>query len=256
MHGVGAILREWADALMVAFVATMFFRIFFVELFKIPSGSMTPTLIGGQIARADLNNDGHPDLVFYPESRQPPMVFLNDGQDHLLAQFGAEVPAAGIIPHERFDRILVNKMSYWFRNLQRGDIVVFKVPEQIWAKDKPIYIKRCVGLPGEELSFDGSGHLIVNGDRVTEPEFFSYWRYLPYVDTPHADIPEITYTDYGGDKCIQRIHVPGNKIYVFGDNTQGSLDSRYWGGVPLNNVKGRAFFRYWPPSAMKFLKGS
>lgn len=251
---VGPILREWADALVVAFVATMFLRIFFVELFKIPSGSMTPTLIGGRIANVDLNQDGRNDLVFFPD-RSTPLVFLNDGQ-HLLAQFGAQVAPEGFVTQDRFDRILVNKMAYWFHQPERGDIVVFKVPPSIWEKDKPIYIKRAAGLPGEELSFDGEGRLLANGDRVSNPEFFSYWRYLPIVDDEHANIPEISYADGGVYKRIQKIHVPRDKVYVFGDNTQGSFDSRYWGGVPLTNLKGRAFFRYWPPSEMKFFKGS
>lgn len=254
---VGAILREWANALVVAFVATMFFRIFMVELFKIPSGSMTPTLIGGRIANIDLNHDGKLDMVLL-QTGQTPLIFTHDGRQ-LIATPEMTETLRDVRSQERFDRILVNKMAYWFHQPRRGDIVVFKVPPAIYAKDKPIYIKRCVGQPGEQLGFDSDGHLMAGGKRVREPDFFDMQRYRPTVDALYSGtIPGITYTPVGSgqDSRIDSIHVPPGQIYVFGDNTNSSFDSRYWGGVPLDNVKGRAFFRYWPPSEMKIFKGS
>lgn len=254
---VGAILREWSNALVVAFVATMFFRIFMVELFKIPSGSMTPTLIGGKIAYADVNHDGNKELVFFQDG-QKTLVFMPDGRQ-VKATPEMEPILEEARTEERFDRILVNKMSYWFHQPRRGDIVVFKVPPAIFSKDKSIYIKRCVGLPGEQLSFDGDGHLLAGGSRVREPDFFDTQRYTSSIDGLYnGTVPGITYTPTGSgqDTRIDSIRVPPGQIYVFGDNTNSSYDGRYWGGVALNNVKGRAFFRYWPLGNMRIFKGS
>lgn len=252
-----SVIREWADTLVIAFVATMFVRIFMLELFKIPSGSMTPTLIGtapgGGVATADINRDGKPDMVLL-QADGPRLAFVNDGH-RLIAQPGAEIPD-GLVGRQRNDRILVNKMAFWFHPPRRGDIVVFKVPPAIYKPEAPIFIKRCVGLPGEVLSFDAEGKLVVDGRPVADPDFFDTQRYRPFVDWAYARIPEISYAVGGVQARIQSIHVPQDKVYVFGDNTASSLDSRYWGGVLTDNVKGRAFFRYWPLSQMKFLKGS
>lgn len=262
-HGALSVVREWSDALVIAFVLAMFIKLFLVELYKIPTGSMTPTLIGGDVAWLDYDNDGRKDLLLFSEGWStrrwpPPLLFLNDGQRYIAhGRVDYTDPPFGAI-HEQYDRILVNKFAYWFRPPSRGDIVVFKVPHVIWDPSKPIYIKRCVGEPGDRLTFDAQGGLVANGERVTKPEFFNYWRYLTTLDeTPDVmRQPEITYTQPNTNQVsIRQIDVPRDKIYVFGDNTNSSLDSRYWGGVPIRNLKGRAFFRYWPLSQMKFLRG-
>jgi signal peptidase I len=88
--------------------------------------------------------------------------------------------------HKQQDGILVAKFSYWFSSPKRGDIVVFKTPEHIFERDKPVYIKRVVGLPGETLTFpprrcgrheNNMGYLTVNGERVTTPDFFKNQLY-------------------------------------------------------------------------------
>ncbi len=53
---------------------------------------------------------------------------------------------------------------------------------------------------------------------------------------------------------IERITVDNDEVFAFGDNTHSSYDSRYWGGIPLENIRGRAFFRYVPLDQMKFLR--
>lgn len=258
--GVISVLRDWLDAIIVAVILALFVRVFLLEMFEIPSGSMTPTLIGGDVARLDYNQDGREDLVAFLEN-QKPLLFLNDGA-HLVAEgpIGlAERPSLampGRVTTQR-DKILVNKLAYWFHQPRRGDIVVFKVPERIWTEDKPIYIKRCVGEAGDVLSFDGQGGLIANDRRVQQPEFFSYQHYLLSVPGRPGDsdlLPEVSYDLLqNGESQIRKIHVNMGEIYVFGDNTWGSLDSRIWGGVPLDHVKGRAFCRIWPLGQVKSL---
>ncbi|MCL5270249.1 MAG: signal peptidase I [bacterium] len=260
------VMREWLDAVIIAFILAMFIRIFVVELFKIPSGSMTPTLIGGLVSWVDYNQDGKLDLLFFRDRwDNRPLLFL-DEQGRLAARGATSISEDeklrlaenGMIGYQN-DRILVNKFAYWFHPPRRGDIVVFnvpnrRVPDPLWSPDKAIYIKRCVGQPGDVLSFSGDDHLVADGRRVERPPFFSFQAYQRAVPRNYDPLDEISYGDGGpGMRAIQRIHVPGNEIYVFGDNTFSSLDSRYWGGVPLERLKGRAFFRYWPLRQMKFL---
>ena len=255
-RGPLAVMREWTDILVVAFVLAMFVRVFLVELFKIPSSSMTPTLVGGEIARIDANHDGLEDMLALRGSTTP-LLFLNNG-DRLVGQG----PAVGFSAfdlkrlrlsekvHHRYDRILVNKLAYWFGDPKRGDIVVFKTPRSIWDPTKPVYIKRCVGETGETLTFDPEGRLRADGQVVEAPGFFQTQRYVTRVEAMQPAFnyqPEMAYdTTRPAQPRIERIHVPRGEIYVFGDNTHGSLDSRYWGGVSIARVKGRAFWRYWP----------
>jgi signal peptidase I len=263
--GAAAEMRAWADALIVAFVLALFLRVFVIELFKIPSGSMTPTLIGGQVAQMDYNGDGRPDLLLMDASDRP-LLFLDDGERlrpqgpvSLSREERRRLESEGRV-HSRNDRILVNKLAYWFHPPARGDIVVFEAPPAIWEPGKAVFVKRCVGLPGETLGFDADGGLTVNGVAATDPPVFARQRYRSLLDpsaiaAPGGVIEADPGTDWEGRRRIRRMHVPYGQILVLGDNADSSLDSRYWGGVPIENVKGRAFFRYYPPSQMKFLSG-
>jgi len=260
-HGVLFILREWFDVLIIAFILAMFLRVFIIELFRIPSGSMTPTLIGGHITRMDFNRNGQEDLLFFPDDQKPYLFLNRDG--HLSGTGPVNVPRREVMRmrekgtiQARYDRILVNKLAYWFNPPQRGDIVIFKVPARIWDPGKPIYIKRCVGLPGDRLTFE-DGYIHLDGFRLTQPGFFANQQYRMSVEvhTKHFfGNPEMDYEETNPYQlAIRGISVPEDEVYVFGDNTHSSLDSRYWGGVELEDVKGRAFFRYWPISEMRFL---
>ena len=101
----------------------------------------------------------------------------------------------------------------------------------------PIYVKRLVGLPGETVAiFDN--RLWVNGRLVSDPPFFETQYY-----TNECAKELFTEEILGEDECL-----------LFGDNTLSSADSRKWGPAPLENLKGRAFFRYWPPRHIGFPK--
>ncbi len=115
------------------------------------------------------------------------------------------------------ERLLVEKVSYRFHQPQRGDIVVLKVAQE------PIpLVKRVIGLPGETVEIR-QGKVYVNGQHLDEP----YLRQTPYGNMPARP-------------------VPAGSIFVLGDNRNNSNDSRYFGVVPLDDVVGKAWLRYWP----------
>ena len=125
------------------------------------------------------------------------------------------------------DRIFVNKFVYPLREwlgdrepIKRGDIVVLLYPED----PSKSYIKRVVGLPGEEVNVE-NGKLYINGVQVDEP----------YLD------PEYLSQDTTGPTRVRE-----HFYYVMGDNRRNSSDSRYWGQVPEKYIYGKAIFRYYP----------
>jgi len=126
-------------------------------------------------------------------------------------------------------RLVVEKISYsrWWhlRGPQRGDVVVLRVTE-----DSELLIKRVIGLPGDRVEIRG-GQVFINGRRLSEP----------YLTQP-------TYGDYGP------VDVPPLHIFVLGDNRGFSNDSRTFGPIPLEQVVGRAWFSYWPPDQMGWVK--
>ncbi|HOE95466.1 MAG TPA: signal peptidase I [Candidatus Sumerlaeota bacterium] len=257
-------LRDLADELVFVFVIVMFVKLFLVELYKIPTGSMTPTLLGGHIAHVDLNEDGRRDIIYFDQDQSYALAFVWNGERYVArpdlnpdGPFLDRLIRAGRTG-KQFDRILVNKLAYWFRGPRRGEIVIFKVPRSIYRREAPIYIKRLVGEPNDLLTFDPAGRLIVNGRLQEEPDFFKTQRYNPVirVTTNHFErIPDIHYLPEDRHSVrLESIAIPEGHYYVFGDNTAGSLDSRYWGGVEQDHFKGRAFLRVWPLTQFNYLK--
>jgi signal peptidase I len=115
------------------------------------------------------------------------------------------------------ERLLVEKISYRFRQPQRGDIIVLKVAQE------PIpLVKRVIALPGETVEIR-QGKVYVNGQ--------------------HLDEPYLGQTPYGNMNARQ---VPAGSIFVLGDNRNNSNDSRAFGMVPLDDILGKAWLRYWP----------
>ncbi len=230
-------VREWIEIIIMAFVVAMFIRTFVIELFRIPSGSMIPTLIGAHIAEVDIDDDGDIDLVVRTGSSYE--VFVKENEHFQNVYHTASLPLRKEVEvrnklHEQKDMILVNKSAYWFNKPDRGEIIIFRVPPPEFEPDKPIYIKRVVGLPGEKVAIENN-NLVVDGEVITEPEVFKYCKYTH---------------NFG----FYQTTVPDKEVYVFGDNSMISADSRKWGGVPLQNIKGKAFFRYYPIHKLKFLE--
>ena len=146
--GIFTHLREWLDALVIAYILAMFIRTFVVELFRIPTGSMSPTLIGDKVAMYDYDDDGDEDLVLLKRPNRI-HVFYKEG-DHYIKDEVISFPPLDKIYRltrkfrKRHDMIAVCKFAYWFSPPRVGDIVVFKVPIVIWDPTRPINIKRAV----------------------------------------------------------------------------------------------------------------
>lgn len=118
------------------------------------------------------------------------------------------------------DRLFINKFAYHVGTIHRGDVVVFLFPRDHTKS----YIKRVVGLPGDDVRID-HGQLYVNDKPVPEP-------YVPL--------------KYEDDRSAPELQVPRGQYYVLGDHRSVASDSRDFGTVARNLIYGRAAFVYWP----------
>jgi len=183
-------LREWGESIAIAFLLAMFIRMFFIQAFKIPSGSMIPTLLVG-------------DRLMVSKLR-----------------YGPRVP-------------ILKKRLPGLTTFKRGDIIVFVYPQD----KKRDFIKRLIALEGETVEIR-DGNIYVDGNLVNDPRIKNIFYY--------------NRGEYG--EIHQKITVPEDHVFVLGDNSGSSLDSRYWGFVPEENIIGRAEFIYWPFNRMRVLK--
>lgn len=142
---------------------------------------------------------------------------------------GRIIPSGSMLPTLQLqDRVMVNKFIYYFKEPQRGDIIVFHPPEVLNSKDD--YIKRVIGLPGETVEMKNN-RVYINNKPLSEP----------YLSEP------INYT-YGP------VTVPENSLLVLGDNRNHSFDSHLWNAwLSRDQIKGKAFMIYWPLKEIKLL---
>ena len=184
MNSKKKLFWEYLEAIVTALILALIIRAYVVQAFKIPSGSMIPTLLVG---------------------------------DHILVNkfiYGTKIPFTD-------KRILI------FRKPSRGDIIVFKYPEDP-RKD---FIKRVVATGGDTVE-EKNKVVYVNGVMLREPYAHHYDNGLrPGGNDPRDNFGPVT--------------VPENKIFVMGDNRDQSYDSRYWGFVDLKEVLGKALIIYW-----------
>ena len=118
------------------------------------------------------------------------------------------------------DYLLVSKQAYTFENPERGEIIIFPVGE-----DNKLYIKRVIGLPGDVITIK-NGDVYVNGE---------------------ANDQKYTLDGFTSGNIDEMI-VPDGELFVLGDNRLNSIDSREIGTQKIDDVKGVAFIRLWPPA--------
>ena len=157
------------------------------------------------------------------------------------------IPSSSMTPALQVgDRVLVNKLSYEFGEVSRGDLVVFKRTEANTG-NKTDLIKRVIATEGEVLEISGGEIFITEKggkDRklLVEP-------YLAEGVTTQGFAFEGLCPESEANTCL----IPENFIFVMGDNRSGSRDSRYFGPVNTDDIVGRAFIRIWPLGSLKLL---
>jgi signal peptidase I len=126
------------------------------------------------------------------------------------------------------DRVLANRFLHRFSKPDRGDIFVFEATEEIRARCNQggTFVKRIVGLPGETITIDGTGSVLIDGRALDESE---------YLDA----------TRQGGH--FGSWQVADDEYFLLGDNRRMSCDSRSWGPLPKESLVGEVFAIYWPP---------
>jgi signal peptidase I len=143
------------------------------------------------------------------------------------------------------DHLLVNKFVFGptsspierallpIGTVRRGDIIVFKYPEE---PDRD-FIKRVVGLPGDTVELRNK-RVHINGRPLDEP-------YVHFLQAPSTESEFHEVTSFDVRERYGPVTVPANQYFVMGDNRDNSQDSRYWGFLPRDLVKGKALVIYW-----------
>src|ERR1051325_10362689 len=133
-----------------------------------------------------------------------------------------------------------------YRDVRRGDIIVFRFPLNI----KEDYVKRAIGVPGDHSRLMNK-QLMLNGHLVNEPYVIHRTPYVsPYRDNFPANSTEETLPPAAVDMLRNHVEngevvVPPGYVFAMGDNRDDSLDSRYWGFVPRENIVGTPVIIYW-----------
>ena len=139
------------------------------------------------------------------------------------------IPSESMVPTlEVGDRVLANKFIYRLTEPERGDVVVF---ESVGEGDDQKLIKRVVGVAGDEIEVR-NGTLLVSGEEQEEPYLNEN---LPFTGS------------------YEPTEVPEGHVFVMGDNRGNSADSRVFGPLPVENIEGEAFMRFWPVPEIKSL---
>jgi signal peptidase I len=312
--------RENIEVLLVALTVAMGVRTFLLQPFKIPTGSMQPTLYGVTsenllerpdikiptgwqrikewfqgtsyihiVAKTDAELEGasrpFPPVLFHikqtlwvggktytiwfpPDYGAPPVGNLLDRAGLHRGQFFHKGEDIVKLRVNAGDHLFVDRLTYNFRPPKRGEIVVFEthgVTELPPEQQDTFYIKRLIGLGGETLSIHQDyevtdspmgtvpvGNVVVNGRPLTAatPHFENLYTF--YGVSGNSTTLPYKSDHYFGHAMVRRLG-PGQEydirpgyLFVMGDNTMNSLDSRFWGDFKTSNAIGRSFFVYWP----------
>lgn len=222
-----SIILDWAETIYFAAFFASVVMFFFIQAFKIPSASMRNTLIEGD------------------------NLFVNK------IVYGFRLP------------FMKNKLVE-FRPIKRGDIIIFKFPaenkEQIncgepqYGRD---FVKRVIGLPGEKVEIRNK-QLYINDTLMPQEDYEVYDNHIRqefFVNIPQEEYQRMwegRYLEHNLGLYLRDyfgpVIVPEGQYLALGDNRDQSCDSRFWGPVPKENIKGKAWFLHWPLNRMKFIK--
>ena len=218
---------DWSNTIYFAGFVASIVMFFFIQAFKIPSASMRYTLVEGD------------------------HLFVNK------AVYGFRIP----LTDTRFAQ---------FKPIERGDIIIFRFPakdrsqincgETQYGRD---FVKRVIAVGGDKVQ-------VINGrpwvnDREVPLEGYEVYeniRRFPYEEPSDKDLYQTLWQDHKLDNyagpilrdTFGPVIVPEGSYFAMGDNRDNSCDSRFWGPVPRENIKGKAWFIYWPLKKIKLIK--
>ena len=218
---------DWANTVYFAGFVASLVMLFLVQAFKIPSASMENTLLIGD------------------------HLFVNK------AVYGFRVP-------------FTKKHFLSFKQVEREDIVIFTFPathkEQIncgglqYGKD---FVKRVIGMPGDKVEVR-QGRVWLNDEELPQQPYERYEELERVPKEGEYDMVEYQAlwkthrldNELGAElrDNFGPVVVPENSYFVMGDNRDNSCDSRFWGPVPRENIKGKAWFIHWPVSRWRIIK--
>jgi signal peptidase I len=138
------------------------------------------------------------------------------------------------------DYVVMEGITFLVRKPRRGDIVVFKTDGIRGLHAGSLYMKRIAGLPSDHLRIS-EGKLFVNNKRLALSNAMGEIAYYPPSQAEAS-------------KLMTDMVVPMGCYFVLGDNSTNSLDSRYFGSLPRDNIIGRIFYCYWPPKRLGGVK--
>jgi len=212
-------LRENIEAVVFALAIALFIKTFIVDVYKIPTGSMIPTIEIGDFIVANKFIYGA--KVPFTKKRLPAIRDPHVGDIVIF-----------LAPYYDPPNIIIQMFTPIVYTLTLGFVNIDPQPK--------FYVKRCIGLPGDEIEVINK-EVYVNGRRLEGwwPEYHADPEIIPPGDTLMNN------RDFYGP-----VIVPEESYFMMGDNRDQSNDSRFWGFVERYEIFGKSLFRYWPPGRM------
>jgi len=216
-------LRENVEAILFALIIALFIKTFIIDVYKIPTGSMIPTIKIGDFIVATKFIYGA--KIPFTHKRLPAITDPKRGDIIIF-----------LAPHYEPPNVIVQIFTPLVYTLTLGFVNIDPQPR--------FYVKRCIGLPGDEIEIINKD-VYINGKLLKGP-----WP--EYHNDPEVIPP--------GDNLMNRrdffgpVVVPENRYFAMGDNRDSSNDSRFWGFVDRNNIYGKSLFRYWPPKRIGIVR--
>ncbi len=216
-------LRENIEAIVFALAIALFIKAFIVDVYKIPTGSMIPTIEVGDFIVASKFIYGA--KIPFTKKRLPDVRDPKHGDIVIF-----------LAPYYDPPNIVIQMFTPIVYTLTLGFVNIDPQPK--------FYVKRCIGVPGDEVE-------IINKDVYLNGKLMKGWWPELHVD------PEIIPP---GDSLMNNrdffgpLIIPEDKFFMMGDNRDSSNDSRFWGFVDRNEIFGKALFRYWPPQRIGIVR--